>query len=238
MKTSFLSRLTSAVLFLLAVNAFAANAQSSKNISVNSFDGITISNGMDLYLTYGNSEGVKVVANKDLISNVLVEKTGTMLTISYKNNVRWGNMFKGQSIKVYVNVKTLHTLKASGGSDVYGENTIIAPNLELALSGGSDLKLTVQSNNLNVQSSGGSDLSLKGNATNVVIKVSGGSDVDAFGLKTEYAKVTASGGSDANVYVTKGLEAAATSGSDIQYKGNASVNITSSSKSGDVTKVN
>ena len=141
MKTSFLSRLTSAVLFLLAVNAFTANAQSSKNISVNSFDGITISNGMDLYLTYGNSEGVKVVANKDLISNVLVEKTGTMLTISYKNNVRWGNMFKGQSIKVYVNVKTLHTLKASGGSDVYGENTIIAPNLELALSGGSDLKI-------------------------------------------------------------------------------------------------
>ena len=63
-------------------------------------------------------------------------------------------------------------------------------------------------------------------------------DTDAQGFIVNNAKVTASGGSDVNIYVNKALEASASGGSDINYKGNAALRKTSSSKSGDVNHVN
>ncbi|RZJ81272.1 MAG: DUF2807 domain-containing protein, partial [Chryseobacterium sp.] len=51
-------------------------------------------------------------------------------------------------------------------------------------------------------------------------------------------KVQASGGSDVGIFVNKGLEAAASGGGDVSYKGNASLKKTSSSKSGDIQHVN
>jgi len=86
--------------------------------------------------------------------------------------------------------------------------------------------------------SGGSDADLKGSAENMQLTASGGSDVDAFNFVVNYAKATVSGGSDANINVSKALEAGASGGSDVNYKGNASLKKTSSSKSGDINHVN
>jgi hypothetical protein len=236
MKKGSLSKYALIVLMLFSYSVVFA--QQSKMVGITNFNGVHVSNGIDLYLTQSSSENIKVTANSDLLKNVIIEKQGSILNISYRNNIRWGNSFKDQSIKVYINYKTLQSISASGGSDVYGQNTFKNEDLKLDFSGGSDLKLELQTKNLNVESSGGSDLNLKGYTANLVVNISGGSDLDAFDLKTDYAKVSSSGGSDANIYVTKGLQASASGGSDIHYKGDAALNVTSSSKSGEVTKVN
>jgi hypothetical protein len=238
MKKGSLSKGALTSLTLMSLTFSSVFAQQSKVVGITNFSGIHVSSGIDLYLTQSSLENIKVSANPDLLKNVLVEKQGTIVNISYKNNIRWGNTFKGQSIKVYMSFKTLQAISASGGSDVYGQNTIKSSDLKLDFSGGSDLKLELQTKNLNVESSGGSDLSLKGSSTNLVVNISGGSDLDAFDLKADYAKVNASGSSDANINVTKGLQASATGGSDIHYKGDAALNVTSSSKSGEVQRVN
>jgi hypothetical protein len=86
--------------------------------------------------------------------------------------------------------------------------------------------------------SGGSDADLRGTAINASLTASGGSDIEAIELKTDYAKVNASGGSDVNITVNKAIEAGATGGSDVHYRGNAALKKTSSSVSGDVKKIN
>lgn len=227
------------LVFLLVTVLYVlpAHSQQTKNIAVASFQNIAVASGIDLYLTQGSAEGVKVVAHEDLINDVVVQKEGNSLTIKYKNNISWGRLVKGQSIKVYVTCKNIAAVTASGGSDVYSQNTIKANTLNITASGGSDIKLSVSTQNLELRTSGGSDVDIKGTATNMNATASGGSDIDALELIVDYAKVTASGGSDANVNVSKGLEASASGGSDVNYKGNASVNKTSSSKSGDVKKL-
>jgi len=227
------------LVFLLVIVLYVlpAHSQQTKNIALASFQNIAVASGIDLYLTQGNAEGVKVVAHEDLINDVVVQKEGNSLTIKYKNNISWGRLVKGQSIKVYVTCKNIAAVTASGGSDVYSQNTIKANTLNITASGGSDIKLSVSTQNLELRTSGGSDVDIKGTATNMNATASGGSDIDALELIVDYAKVTASGGSDANVNVSKGLEASASGGSDVNYKGNASVNKTSSSKSGDVKKL-
>jgi hypothetical protein len=89
-----------------------------------------------------------------------------------------------------------------------------------------------------IKASGGSDLDLKGSATNMDLNISGGSDVDAEDFGVDYAKVHASGGSDAEIRVNKALEADASGGSDIKFSGNASYKKTSSSRSGSVKRIN
>lgn len=214
------------------------NAQDSKTIPLRNFNEISVSSGIDLYLAQSNAENIKISAHADLLKNVIIEKENTSLKISYKNNVSLSRLLKGQGIKVYVNYKTLLALSASGGSDVYSQNTLKIDRLIVRASGGSDIELSLVTKDLQVETSGGSDIKLKGSAVNMQASASGGSDIDALELIVEYAKVTASGGSDANVNINKALEASASGGSDVHYKGNASVKKTSSSKSGDVKRIN
>lgn len=222
---------------LLAFN-LSANAQQSKNLSITNFQEISVVSGIDLYLTQASTESVKITAHSDLLDKVIIEKEGNLLKIRYKENISWSRVMNGQETKVYVNYKTLQALSASGGSDVFTQNPIKTDRLSIRASGGSDLKLSLTTKDLQLETSGGSDVQLRGSAVNMTASTSGGSDVDALDFVVDYAKVTASGGSDANVNVTKGLEASASGGSDINYKGNASVKKTSSSKSGDVNRLN
>ena len=212
-------------------------AQDIKNIAITNFNGLTVSNGIDVSINQSNTESIKVSAHPDLLKNVIVDKEGSILSIRYKDNASWSRFIKGQGIKVYVNCKTLQSITASGGSDILAENNIKTDRLSITASGGSDIDLNVNTKELKIVSSGGSDIDLKGMATNLSVTSTGGSDIDALELRVEYAKVTSSGGSDVNIYVTKALEANATGGSDIQYKGDASVRKTSSNKSGDVRKI-
>ncbi|RYE58210.1 MAG: DUF2807 domain-containing protein [Sphingobacteriales bacterium] len=218
-------------------NTMFVQAQDSKNVAVKNFSGLSVSSGIDLYLTQGATENLTIKGRNDVIENVIVEQNGDDVAIKYKSGMNWSSLFKNQSIKVYVSYKTLKRLAASGGSDVYTENTLKTDILSLAASGGSDLKLALACKDLSLSISGGSDAELRGSADNFKLTASGGSDVDAFGFPVNYAKANVSGGSDANLFVNKILEAAASGGSDVTYKGSATLKKTSNSKSGDVTHI-
>ncbi|MCX2576257.1 head GIN domain-containing protein [Pedobacter sandarakinus] len=226
------------ILLFLAISGCAANAQDSKNFPVSGFKSIGVSSGIDLYLTQGNSESVSIKTDAETLSNIVVEQKGDQINIKFKDGISWGGLFSNRVIKAYVTYKTLSAIAASGGADVFGQNQIKTDRLAIRSSGGSDITLNVSCTDLSIQSSGGSDISLKGKASNLSIQSSGGSDIDAYELITDYAKVQASGGSDVNIYVNKGLEAAASGGGDVSFKGNAALKKTSSSKSGDVHHVN
>ncbi|SFG67229.1 head GIN domain-containing protein [Pedobacter insulae] len=229
---------TGLALIVIASTTYAvAYAQDSKTVAIKNFNGISVSSGIDLYLTQGSTENLTIKGRNDVIQNVVVEQNGSEVIIKYKSRMNWSSVFKNQSIKVYVNYKNLKRLAASGGSDVYTQNTLKTDLLNLTASGGSDLKLALICKDLSLTISGGSDAELKGGAENLKVTASGGSDVAAFGFPVNYAKATVSGGSDANLFVNKILEAGASGGSDVNYKGNASLKKTSNSKSGDINHI-
>jgi len=225
------------LLMFILFYVLPAHSQQNRNLPLANFQEISVSSGIDLYLSQGNTESVKVVAHEDLIDNVIVEKSGSSLKVKYKDNISWSRLLQNQSIKVYITCKKITAINASGGSDVYGQNTLKTNTINISASGGSDITLSLATQNLELRTSGGSDVDLKGKAVNMNASLSGGSDIEALELLVDYAKVNASGGSDAKVNVEKGLQADASGGSDVYYKGNASLKKTSTSKSGDVKKL-
>lgn len=223
------------VLALSLSSAFAGNRDKTEIRKVNNFNAIKVSAGIDLYLTMGNSEQVKVVADGDIIDRIITKvENGTLRIYMKKSNLfNWGF---NKTRKAYVTVKELEALHASSGSDVYSENTLKGESLEIKASSGSDVKLDVVYKNLSLDASSGSDAKLTGKAKTFKAEASSGSDITAGNLESAICKVQASSGSDATINVTDELYARVSSGADVRYYGNPSVKDIDESSGGDVKR--
>lgn len=189
---------------------------------VSGFHGVSVSTGIDLYLTQKNSEEVVVETDADDIDKIITEVEGGILKI-YMKEKSWFHMnMKNVHRKVFVSFKTLDKLYASAGSDVVSESPLKLDNLKIDVSSGSDVKLELETNELSVESSSGSDVTLKGKAKFLQASASSGSDINADELETRKCSASTSSGSDIRVHVTDELSASASSGGDITYSGNPS----------------
>jgi hypothetical protein len=190
------------------------------------FSGIEVGGGIDLYITQGDTQKVLVVTDANIQSQIITKVENNILVINTEN---W--LVHASTLKVLVTVKDIKSLSASGGTDVYTEKQFIAGNIKIKISGGSDVKLNLKAIEITGSLSGGSDLFLKGAAGYIQIDASGGSDCKAYELTVAKAKVSASGGSDVFITVDEELDARASGGSDVLYRGSVK-NVNASTSGG------
>ncbi|MDZ7900895.1 MAG: head GIN domain-containing protein [Arcicella sp.] len=208
-----------------------------ENRSVSGFKSIQISGGIDLYLKQGTTESIRVVADKDRMLKIKTEKEGNILKIYYGEKDSWFKMdlsWKNKPMKVYITVRELTGLSATGGSDVFSEGKLDLIKLDLKATGGSDIKLDLDADELLCATTGGSDVTLSGTATVFKASSTGGSDLKANNLRTNFCSVSSTGGSDAYVWAEKEISISATGGSDVYHKGNARVVSSSATGGSDI----
>ncbi|HSO89497.1 MAG TPA: head GIN domain-containing protein [Draconibacterium sp.] len=237
MKTTKL--LFTLVLSIMAGIGIAANGNSDKTETrqVSNFKGIKVSTGIDLYIKMGTTEEVKIVADDDVIDDLITEVKDGTLRIYMKQSNNWFNWNSGnQTRKAYVTVKELESIDASSGSDVKSENTLKGEELKVSASSGSDVELDVYYKNVWVDTSSGSDAKLSGKTKTLNAEASSGSDIKAQDLESSICKVKVSSGSDATVNVTDELYANASSGADVNYYGNPQIKDIDESSGGDVSQ--
>ncbi|RYY38917.1 MAG: DUF2807 domain-containing protein [Chitinophagaceae bacterium] len=227
-------------IFFAALLVLGLGASAQKTIhddmaqvrTVTSFHGIRVQAGIDLYLSEGEPAVAVSGRTTEFRERIRTTVENGILRIWYETSggggVVWGN---GRNLKAYVSAKMLDQLSASGGSDVYVDGTLRAQSLRLDLSGGSDFKgaVAVQAD-LQADLSGGSDANITGTAASLKVSASGGSDFKGLGLTVETCTAEASGGSDVDVTVNREIRARASGGSDVHYRGAAT--LTESHKSG------
>lgn len=236
MKTNQLFSVTLFFLsFLISVGVNAAQVSNSrKTRQVSEFHGISVSSGIDLYLTQKNVQEVRVEADEEDMENLITKVEDGILKI-YMKEKSWLNMGWGHSPrKVYVSFKTMDKLEASAGSNVLCESALNLDHLELDASSGSDVKLELNADEINAESSSGSDIKLKGKASYLQVNASSGSDIDANEFQAKRCDANVSSGSDIKVNVSDELDANASSGGDIAYSGNPAKKNINESSGGDV----
>ena len=96
----------------------------------------------------------------------------------------------------------------------------------------------VNTTNLDVDLSGASDVFISGIASKVNVKCTGASDVHGYGLVTDFCTINASGASDITITVNKELNAKASGASNIFYKGNGELKQNESGHSSSIEKKN
>lgn len=222
---------------LISFSTLVQAAQSGVNRQtrkVSEFHGISVSTGIDLYLTQKNTQEVFVEADQDILEDLITEVEGGILKIHMKEKswlqMNWNNSPR----KVYVSFTNLDQLKASSGSDVRSQSVLNLKNLDVDASSGSDVQLELNASEVNAESSSGSDITLKGKTTSLQVNASSGSDIDAAELQSERCNASVSSGSDIQVFVTDQLDANASSGGEISYSGNPAHKDINESSGGDV----
>jgi Putative auto-transporter adhesin, head GIN domain len=232
-----MKKLIFASLAILSLAAGYAQSGDDKNLQsrkVSGFQGIQVSGGIDLYLSSGPESVAVSASSTEIRDHIITEVINGNLRIHLEQN--YHTYLQNPKMKAYVSISNLKDLDASGGSDVYIQNQINGTDIEIRLSGGSDLKGKLNANHLVINQSGGSDVNLSGNVKNLEVDASGGSDLGGYDLVTDYASVHASGGCDSHLTVNKELRIVASGGSDVSYKGTGSVKEVNSSGSSSVTR--
>jgi len=198
------------------------------------FHAIEVSGGIDLYLSNGPSSVSISASSSSVRDHIKTEVENGTLHIYLDKN--WHPSLGSNHMKAFVSLPSLTSLGASGGSDVFLQNEIKAGDLQIELSGGSDLKGKLSATHLEIKQSGGSDVHLSGIVQNLQVNASGGSDLNGYDLITDYASLNASGGCDSHLTVNKELRIVASGGSDVTYKGNGVIREVKTSGSSSVTR--
>ncbi len=231
------------MIFLLPLTAIIAqekviNDKNAQKRSVQGFHGIRVSHGIDLYLSQGNEETVAVSAAEESYRDKIktVVENGVLKIYFDNKDESWKWNWGSRKLRAYVSFKNIDQLDASGGSDVMVDGTIKVSRLTLGISGGSDFKGKVDVQDLKIDQSGGSDISISGRAGKLDIDASGGSDFNGYDLAADVCVVDASGGSDVSITANREVSASASGGSDVHYRGAASLKQKNSSGGSSVSK--
>ena len=179
------------------------------------FTKIKVSTGLDLYISQGSKNQITVEADENLQDIILTEvKDGVLRIYSEKN------IWRAKARKVYVTVETLEELTATSGSDAYTRETLKVNDLKISATSGADIHITVDANTIETSATSGSDIEVSGVANNHISKATSGASIDAYELRSKNATVKATSGADINIYASESIDAKATSGGDIDFKGN------------------
>ncbi|GAC1438765.1 MAG: hypothetical protein NVSMB63_02980 [Sediminibacterium sp.] len=209
--------------FLVVFSQAGKNLVHDPNASVrkvNGFDGVEVSGAIDLYLSQGNEDAVAVSAgSEEVAGRMQTEIRGSTLHIYFDGKglgwKNWGN----NKMKAYVTFKNLRFIEASGACNVKATEPFKAHELFIQMSGASDFNGEVTASDLRLEASGASKISIAGSAGKAAIEVNGASEVKGYGLKTDMARMNASGASGIRITVNKEMSVSASGGSAIYYKG-------------------
>ncbi len=228
-------------IFLLSIgmSGFAQKTISDANAQqreAKNFHAISVSHAFDVFLTQGNEETVVVSAGEEKnLANITVEVKNGVLHIGWDNKgKKWSTGNK--KLKAYISFKKIDMIKASGACDVSIVGTLTADDLELDLSGASDLEGTLNAKNLSVDMSGSSDMKISGTASGLKMKLSGACSFKGFDFAANTCDVNASGASDIKITVNKELSAHVTGASDVKYKGAGMIRSVKTSGASSVSK--
>lgn len=218
---------------VLASISLTIFAQETETRNIGSFTGVKAAEGVSVYLKKGDKESVRVEVTGIKISNVLTEISGPYLKVHMKD----GN-YRNANAKVYVTYVQVDKLSASSAGSIYTDSPIKTNSMEISASSAGTIEVAVEAGMVEVNASSAGDVELKGKARILRVDASSAGEVDTYDMVTENVHVEASSAGSAKISVTKSLEARASSGGSIRYRGNPDKQVTDSGSGGSVKKTN
>lgn len=179
------------------------------------FTKIRVSNGLELHLFQGSKNKISVETDENLQEIIITEVKDGVLKIYAEKNI-----WKSKARKVYVTFKSLESLTATSGSDVYTKETIKVDNIEISTTSGADINISINANSIETSATSGSDIEVSGTANNHTTRATSGASIEAYQLRSKNVTAKVTSGADINVYASESINARATSGGDIDYRGN------------------
>jgi hypothetical protein len=200
-----------------------------RTIELDDFDGVSLAFSGDVYLQQGNTQKVEVEMQESLFEYLNTDIRSGVWRIKFDRNVR-----TRQRMKVYITIPDLKEVSVSGSGSIVSENTFTnLGDLDIAVSGSGDIKMSMEGEDVKVGVSGSGDITLEGSADDVSIRISGSGDIRAHELAAKTGSVSISGSGDVTIWAADDLEVRTSGSGDVAYKGRPRLSAKTSG-SGDV----
>ena len=132
----------------------------------------------------------------------------------------------------------ISAVSLAGSGDVYSDDVIDTKNLKLSLAGSGDFNLTVSTKNLSSSIAGSGDITLKGDSDEFTCSIAGSGNINAYDLTAKIATAKIAGSGNVKVHAIEEIQAKSAGSGNIYYKGNPSVEKTTSVGSGSIINKN
>ena len=214
------------------------NDKNAEVRNVGAFNSIKVSGSIDVYLSQGTSDAVAVSASEEKYRDkIKTEVTNGTLKIYFDGDKLSWNI-GNKKLKAYVSFRDINSLEATGASTFKINGTISGNNLDVKLTGASDLTGNVKFSKLIADINGASQIKVSGIVGNIDINATGASDVKGYDLTADECAVKATGASDVRITVNKEISVHATGASSIFYKGDAIMTNVHTTGASNVSKKN
>lgn len=200
---------------------------------IGAFTEVSSSNAIKVKLIKGNAPKVIVRTDSNLQDNIKTEVKGGDLMIYIKGSIR-----KYSEMTVFVTFTELDALDSSSASEISCEDKIATHSLSIDASSASNIALEeVVATKVEVETSSAASVKINsGSCEDLEVDASSASSVHLYRLQAQSAEVEASSAADVELKVIERISAKASSGADINYKGNPErLNIKETS-GGDISK--
>lgn len=224
--------------------------------NVGQFSGIHASSGVVINYKQENPTSVEVIADADKLQYIVTKVENGILNIYIDNKRKQNVNFKNLSINV--SAPKMSEIKTSSGSVFNAINGISDSNfladassgsvinaklnaeiVRFEISSGAVINSEINSANISMKGSSAGVANLKGKVKMGLIDVSSGAVVNAKKLEINTLSTESTSGAIVNVHVFNALNAKASSGGSIEYKGDPKVDADISKISGgSLQKVN
>ncbi|MDZ4808896.1 MAG: head GIN domain-containing protein [Bacteroidota bacterium] len=207
--------------------------------TVSGYHGIDVATGIELTLTNGNAEEVAVsAATTEFRDKIVTKVENGILKIYYETKMGAVNKTKeSKDLKAYVSYKTLDLLHVTTGAKVKINGVLKSASLSMEVNTGALVDGEVDIASLKVNQNTGSKVTLSGKADKLDINGDTGSKFKGDDMSTSNCNVTVSTGAVVSVSAEKELQAKASTGGSVKYKGSPTVKEIKRSTGGSVNKI-
>jgi len=200
----------------------SGNVVKENRDNVPSFNEISVSGSMDVYVSKGATQSITIEGDDNIIPYVELEVKGSDLNIGMRRNYNYN--FR-KSLKIYITVPEVVGVSLTGSGDLKMEDEFsVTRDVKVSLTGSGNLYARFKAPNVGARLTGSGDLYIAGETRDFNIVITGSGDVDGDNLMSEATKVSISGSGDASVHASVDLDVKISGSGDVTYKGSPNVN--------------
>ncbi|MFC2097513.1 head GIN domain-containing protein [Bacteroidota bacterium] len=181
---------------------------------VSDFNKLEISGAFRVFLTQGNNESLKLVADENLHEYIKTRVINNRLIIESTIKI-----LKAKKRHLYIQVKSLEDINLSGAIKLESKSAITAEKLKIEAGGAVEIDLDVRANQIRGEFSGACETRLRGSADKVFIHASGGVKIRTYDLTANRFDLKLSGAGIAGIYAKEQLNVDITGAASVRYKG-------------------
>lgn len=189
--------------------------QTSKELSLKTFDEIDVQGAVKLILLQDSSYKVSIQSDSNFISYVQADVSSSKLKIKLKREYCGSD-----SIVVRAGIGELKKLVTAGAVQVVSEQKLVLNDLNMILGGNTKLWLDVNAGKVTTNVDGIAEINLSGQAGNHILTSKGNIKINAFDFVSGIYNLDIEGVGKANINVLNELKVKTSGSSEIYYKGN------------------